>query len=370
MNIILFLIVLAVLVLVHEFGHFIVAKKSGIRVDEFGLGFPPKIWSVKKGETTYSLNAIPFGGFVKIFGENPNEESLSGPDSARSFVKKPRYIQAAVLIAGIVFNLLFAWLLISISFLFGVTASSIDYARYGERLQDPHIVVTMVQKGAPAEKAGLKAGDTILAVTTVAKAGPAGENIEVEQVKKTISESVGKPISVLYSRAGQTLSAEMTATTSLLAGKYAVGIAMENVGMLQLPIHLAIWEGGRLTIHAIGAVAVGLFDFVWDAVTGKADFSTVSGPIGIVGLVGDAARIGITHLLTFTAFISINLAIINLVPFPALDGGRLLFVAIEAIIRRPIKHSVANALNLVGFALLMLLMIIVTYKDIAKLLVD
>jgi regulator of sigma E protease len=141
---------------------------------------------------------------------------------------------------------------------------------------------------------------------------------------------------------------------------------MDSVGTLQLPLHLAIWEGGRLTLHAIASIAIGLFDFVRDAVTGHADFSTVSGPIGIVGLVGDAARIGITHLLTFTAFISINLAIINLIPFPALDGGRLLFVAIEAIIRRPIKHSIANALNMIGFALLMILMIIVTYKDIAK----
>jgi len=370
MNIILFLIVLAVLVLVHEFGHFIVAKKSGIRVDEFGLGFPPKIWSTKKGETTYSLNAIPFGGFVKIFGENPNEESLSGPDSSRSFVRKPRHIQAAVLVAGIVFNLLFAWLLISISFLFGVTASSTDYAKYGERLKDQHIVVTMVQKGAPAEKSGLKAGDTILAVTTIAKAGPVGDTMSVEEVKNLISQSSGKPISILYRRGGETLSTEMVATSTLLAGKYAVGIAMENVGMLQLPIHLAVWEGARLTVHAIEAVTVGLLGFVWDAITGTADFSTVSGPVGIVGLVGDAARIGITHLLTFTAFISINLAMINLVPFPALDGGRLLFVAIEAIIRRPIKHSVANTLNMIGFALLMLLMVVVTYKDIAKLLVN
>ncbi len=367
MNIILFLVVLAVLVLVHEFGHFIVAKRSGIRVDEFGLGFPPKIWSVKKGETTYSLNAIPFGGFVKIFGENPNEASVSGPDSARSFVNKPRHIQAMVLVAGIVFNLLFAWILISTSFLFGVTASTTDYAQYGSRLKDSHIVVTMVQSATPASNAGLRAGDTILAVTTLAKAGGAGGDVTVEQIKKTISESGGSPISIIYSRDGKTMSAEMVAISTVIAGKYAVGIAMDNVGTLRLPIHLAIWEGGRLTIHAIGKIATGLYDFVAQIFTGKANFSSVSGPIGIVGLVGDAAHIGITHLLVFTAFISINLAIINLVPFPALDGGRLLFVAIEAIIRRPIKHSVANTLNMVGFALLMLLMLVVTYKDIAKL---
>lgn len=200
----------------------------------------------------------------------------------------------------------------------------------------------------------------------MAKAGPVGNTMSVEEVKGLITQSSGKPISVLYSRDGETLSTEMIATSTLLAGKYVVGIAMENVGMLQLPVHLAIWEGARLTIHAIGAVTVGLFDFVWDAVTGQADFSTVSGPVGIVGLVGDAARIGITHLLTFTAFISINLAMINLVPFPALDGGRLLFVGIEAVIRRPIKHSIANGLNMIGFILLMLLMVVVTYKDIVK----
>lgn len=367
MSIIIFLIVLAALVFVHELGHFIAAKKSGIRVDEFGIGFPPKLISKKIGETVYSLNLIPFGGFVKIFGENPDDESLTGPDSERSFVNKPRHIQAMVLVAGIVFNFLFAWLLISISFMSGVAASSADYAQYANRIQDERLIVTTITPGSPAEAAELKAGDVIKEVRS-GSLSVEGETLTIEAVQNIINESKGNDITIEYVRGDESGEKVVSATEGIVDDRYAIGIGMDNAGTLSLPIHLAIWEGGKLTLYMIKAVTVGLADFIYSAFVGEADFQSVSGPVGIVGLVGDATRLGFTYLMMFTAIISINLGVINLVPFPALDGGRLFFVLIEAIRRKSIAPQVANTVNAVGFALLLLLMFVVTYKDIAKLL--
>src|SRR5574343_1399567 len=141
MNIIIFIAILLILVISHEWGHFIVAKKSGIRVDEFAFGFPPRIFGKKIGETTYSINALPLGGYVKIFGENPNDESVSGPDKNRSFINKPKYIQAAVLIAGVVMNFLVAWLLISVGFMSGMP-TSVNSLSDGQTLKNQAITIT------------------------------------------------------------------------------------------------------------------------------------------------------------------------------------------------------------------------------------
>src|SRR3989344_165617 len=155
MSILLFIVILALLILVHECGHFIAAKRAGIRVDEFGLGFPPRLWSKKFGETVYSLNTFPIGGFVKIFGENPNEESMHGKDSARSFVYASKLIQAWVIAAGIIFNILFAWLLFSVGFMVGLPFSAED-ERYGARVSGAELVITQVFPKSPAEAAGVK----------------------------------------------------------------------------------------------------------------------------------------------------------------------------------------------------------------------
>lgn len=366
--IIIFLIILASLVLVHEFGHFIVAKKSGIRVDEFGLGFPPRIWAKKYGETTYSLNWIPFGGFVKIFGENPDAESMTGPDSSRSFVNKNRMIQALVLVAGIAFNLLFAWVLISLSFMTGILASSSDYAQYGNYFINPHTAVIGVNKGTPADLAGIKAGDAILSIQDdITKDELRGNNVNVTAVQNFISSRANKNLILTLERGKETTKKIVMPKEGIVEGRVAIGIAMDDVGTLYLPMQTAVWEGARLTGHMIIGVGFGLGNFIYHIFTGSANFSSVSGPIGIVGLVGDATKLGFSYLLSFTALISINLALINLVPFPALDGGRLLFVLIESIRRKAIAPKIANLFNNIGFALLIILMLVVTYRDVLKL---
>ena len=173
-TIIIFLIVLAVLIFVHELGHFLTAKLFGIRVDAFAIGFGPKLFSWKRGETVYSLRLIPFGGYVKIFGENPDEESRSGPDSKRSIVNKPRWQQAIVLVAGITFNFIFAWLLYITIFTAGVTATTDGFEQYANRFTNSRIMITEIMPGSPAEKANIKVGDIIVSVGDIvipAKAG-------------------------------------------------------------------------------------------------------------------------------------------------------------------------------------------------------
>ncbi len=361
MSILIFILVLGALVLVHEFGHFIVAKKSGIRVDEFAIGFPPKLFSWKRGETKYSLNLLPIGGFVKIFGENPGEESINGPDKKRSFVHKHRLIQAAVLVAGVAMNMLFAWFLFSIAIMIGLPAPS-GYA--GDKpLVDGKTAIVGVYPDTPASKVGLMEGDIILTITA-----PHEElrGINTEAVQTFIGNHANKELTLLVERKGKEETFKVVPVTGFVEGRAALGVSLGQVGTLKLPFFQSIIEAGKITYYMTGTVAIGLYDLVRTALVGKADLTGVTGPIGIVGLVGDATKVSVTYLLGFVAMISINLAVINLLPFPALDGGRLLFVIIEGITRRRIKPSIANALNLGGFAVLMVLMVVVTVHDISK----
>ncbi|OHA80819.1 MAG: RIP metalloprotease RseP [Candidatus Yonathbacteria bacterium RIFCSPHIGHO2_01_FULL_51_10] len=363
MSILIFIAVLVVLIVAHEFGHFVVAKASGIRVDEFGIGFPPRLWGKKVGETEYTVNAIPFGGFVKIFGEDPDQVSIAGPDAARSFVHKPKYIQAAVIVAGVAFNILLAWGLISLGFLIGLPTSA-DAVRAGATLHSPAVVITDVAPSSPAEHAGVKAGDKILAMESGNEHVPADT---VEDVQAFIANHGSQSIVFSYSRGGAQGTYTIVPTTGIVEGRPAVGVALDLIGTLKLGLPQALWEGGKLTVSLTQATAKALGAFLKETVMGKADLSQVTGPVGLVETTGDVVSFGFVYLLSFMALISINLAIINLIPFPALDGGRLLFIIIESIKGSPIKPRIANLVNTVGFALLLLLMVVVTYHDVAKL---
>lgn len=369
MSIIIFIVVLVILILVHEFGHFITAKIFGIRVDEFGIGFPPKIFGKKIGETTYSLNLIPFGGFVKIFGEDPNEESIFGSDRERSFTNKPRKKQALVIVSGVVFNMILAVVLLSSGFALGMPISDNDplIEEKGYEISDSALTIISVLNGSPAMESGLKAGDKILSVATksdsVSLLNPDGTS-------DFIAKHKGENIAFVYNRGGEVALAEAVPKTGISPNeedKAVIGVLLGTVGTIKLPIHRALIEGAILTYDMTILIAVSLGNFILDAFTLNADLSQIAGPIGIVGLVGDAAALGFVSLLSFTAIISIHLAIINLFPFPALDGGRLVIIAIEAIRRSHIKPKIANTINSIGFIFLILLMIAVTYSDIVKL---
>ncbi|MHB1118420.1 MAG: M50 family metallopeptidase, partial [Minisyncoccota bacterium] len=344
------------------FGHFIAAKMAGVRVDEFGIGFPPRLFKKKIGETTYSVNIFPVGGFVKIFGENPDDESTTGKDAKRSFVHKSKWVQAWVVGAGIIFNLFLAWVLISVGFMVGLPFSA-DDERYGARVEGAALTVTQVTAGSPAEMAGIKSGDRIIALYAD---GYALENPAVSSTRDFIAAH--DELTFAYLRDKEIKTVVMSTKDGIVNGRRAVGISMDNTGTLKLPVHEALYEGGLSTLSFTWMTMKGIAQFFKNMFIGQADFSDVSGPVGIAGIVGDASALGFVHLLSLIAIISINLAVINVLPFPALDGGRLLFIIIETIKGSPIKPSIVNTANGIGFILLIFLMVVVTYSDIAKIL--
>ncbi len=369
MTVIIFIIVLAVLIFVHELGHFLLAKWNGIRVDEFKIGFGPKLLWKKYGETTYGINLIPFGGYVKIHGENPEEETSKDEDSRRSFVNKNKIQQILVLVAGVVFNFIFAWIIYSAAYTSGINTTALGHEKYSRYISDQKISILQVSKGSPAEKVGLKVGDVLVPekIIKIPNESTLDPDAKIVKIQEYINDSKGENINLVYKRNNDEYTVVLKPVSGLVKDRYAVGIAMGNVVSMKLPIHLAIYEGGKYTLYMIRETAVGLYNFVANIFVGKADFGDVAGPVGIAGIVGDAASMGFVYLAMITAIISINLGVINLVPFPALDGGRILFVIIEAIIRRKIPAKFFNIVNTIGFVLLMILMVVVTYRDILKL---
>lgn len=362
MSILIFLVILLVLVLAHEWGHFFTAKKFGIRVDEFGFGFPPKLFGKKIGETEYTFNLLPLGGFVKIFGESPDEESISGPDKDRSFVNKPKWQQAIVLFAGIFMNFIVAWVLLSVGFMSGLPMSA--SVESDQVVKNPQLTVVSVLPESPAQIAGLKSGDKILSI----RRGEAVlENPNPETFRAFISSQVA-PVDVSYRRGkAEPTTLSVTPRLDTNQDKPLIGISMDMIGIAKLPPHEALWEGLKLNWYITEGTVLGIVGLITDSFKGQGSLEAVTGPVGMVGIVGDAYEFGFVYLLSFAALISINLAIINLVPFPALDGGRLFFLLIEAIKGSRLNPKVANTANIIGFALLILLMLFVTYHDIAKL---
>lgn len=361
MSIFIFIVILSTLVLAHELGHFIAAKRAGIRVDEFGIGFPPRIFSKKIGETRYSINLLPLGGFVKIFGETPDHESMDGKDSARSIIKKSKWIQAWVMGAGIVFNLLFAWLLLSGGFMVGMPYS-VDDSRYGPLVKNPVLTVTQVLPKSPAELAGLKAGDKIsqLSAGKIVRKNPT-----VKEAQNFIADT--KEFSLTFARGAEAKTTIVRGEMGIVGVRRAIGVSLDMTGKLKLSPLNAIFMGAATTLSLTAETAMGMYNLVKNIFIGQANFAAISGPVGIVGVVRDARVLGFVNLISLMALISINLAVINILPFPALDGGRLFLLLIESIKRSPIKAEVANIINGIGFLLLIVLMIFVTYHDVLKL---
>ncbi len=363
MSIIIFIIILSALIIVHELGHFLVAKKFGIKVEEFGLGFPPRAKELFKWKgTPFTLNWLPFGGFVKIFGESPVETEVVVPlESVASdnFQSKNRGIQSAVLVAGVVGNFLFAWFLFSLGFVIGLPAP----ADFSFPIENARTVITTVLPASPASEAGLKSGD---AIVSLSREGVYSA-ISPEEASSFITQSLTSLVFEVE-RNGQISTKTVTPKEGIIGDKPAVGISMDIIGIVQLPPHQALWHGLKTTSELTLLTGQAIGKFIFQALGGRADLSGVAGPVGIVGMVGDIRELGFSYLVTFTALISINLAIINLLPFPALDGGRLFFTGIEAITRRSIPPRIFNAINALGFAFLILLMVLITIQDVRNIL--
>ncbi len=356
MSIIIFILVLGLLIFIHELGHFLVAKKSGIRVDEFAIGFPPRLFSYKKGGTEYSLNLIPFGGYVKIFGENP-DEGATEKSANDSLINKSKSTQALVLVAGVVFNVILAFLIFIVLFVKGAEFNSNLVPFVSER---SGVRVESVLHDSLAQKAGIKEGDII-------------EGIKLQDQEVITDQS--QILSVLYSSTKETTSIalknmenvqyQVTLLPPTPDVKFGMSLT-DRVFIKTNPIK-ATYYAFMTTGNMFKLTAIGLFQFLGQIFTGNANFKEVAGPVGIVGLVGQAAENGLNDVLFLTAIISINLAVLNLLPFPALDGGRLAVIGIEAILKRDLNYKKVAIVNVVGFFLLITLMVVLTFHDIKNL---
>ncbi len=360
MSIIIFILILGVLIFIHEMGHFIFAKLFGIRVDEFGMGFPPRaVRLFKKGETEYTLNWIPFGGFVKIHGED--SLNAEDPDFHRSMMAKKWWQQIIVLVAGVTMNVLFAWFIFSGLLMTG-SPTLASQTQNPEVLEDARLTVLQVAEKSPAESAGIKPGDI---VTKASSTTTILTNATPESFTQFIQNTQdGERIAISVDRGVEHLELSVLPAAGIVADHPAIGVAVDMVGIAPgLPLFKALGEGAKNTYYTV----TGTFTAFGKLITGKTSLSAVSGPVGLTKMVGDAGKIGFSYVILLAAIISVNLAVINILPFPALDGGRIIFVIIETIIRRPLPKKFVEWSNGIGFMLLILLMVVVSVKDVIKL---
>ena len=342
--------VLGILVFFHELGHFLVAKKSGIRVERFSLGFPPKLIGKKIGDTEYCISWIPLGGYVKMAGEEPDEKQVKG--GPWEFMSKPVHTRALVVFAGPAMNFILAILIFwGIAFFAGK-----------HEIHENTNQIGLVAPGGPADKAGIKPGDWIISINGT-ETSTFGEMAEI------IYEQVEKPVEVKWTRDGEEYTATITTFKDRIldekgklkhVGKIGIGPSYTTVkvGFLR-----SLLEGIDTSIF----ILVETVKFIIGLITGTASIKLIGGPIFIAQVAGQAAKTGIVSLLYFMALFSVNLSLLNVLPIPALDGGHLLFLGIEKIRGKPLSLKQRAAMQQIGFAFLILLIIFITYNDFLRL---
>ncbi|MBI5913252.1 RIP metalloprotease RseP [Candidatus Azambacteria bacterium] len=357
LTIVLFIGILALLIVAHEWGHFIVARKSGIRVDEFGFGFPPKVLSVKKGQTEYSFNLIPLGGFVKIHGEDG--EAQGEPDS---FTARPVPTRIAVVLAGVTMNFLLAAALLSFGFWYGLPQVVDEQAGLGVR--NAKVTILQVAPGSPAVHAGIKIGDAIVGVSF---SGTHEDINEVKAAQEYINTHRGQEFPLVLERGSERVEKQVTPRTEIPQNEGALGVVLEKTGIVSYPWHLAIKEGVQATGEMTWTFLKTFYTIIAHLVSEGKLVADIAGPVGIGALTYQVTQLGFSYIIQFAAILSINLAIINALPFPALDGGRTIFLLIEGVKGSPVSRRFEYIVHAAGFALLILLMIVVTVRDVVKL---
>ena len=360
-TIISFLLILSVIVLIHELGHFLMAKKFGIKVEEFGIGFPPRAFGRKIGETLYSINWLPIGGFVKLYGEDsagggkPLVQSLklkvksSGEDISRAFFARPLWQRMVVVTAGVVMNFLLAVVLIS--FLF---------ATKGVALPSKNIIVTEVSHNSPAERAGIKPNDRIVKIN--------GKVVDTAAV--FISETKknrGKQVALSVLRYGKETNVTLVPRLISPKNEGAMGVAITDIeikkySLLQAPVFGTI-EATKFSWMIVKGLGSMVSDFVLHGTKPQG----VAGPIGVAELTGQAVQIGWFAVLWFMALLSLNLAVLNILPIPALDGGRFFFMIVEMVTRKKVSPRYEALAHGIGLVLLLGLMLLITVLDVARL---
>lgn len=386
---IIFIVILSFLVLVHEWGHFFTARKFGMKVHEFGLGFPPRAggfykdpktkkwkWVSGKGKNTlaetvggedrknpdefpdvlYSVNWLPLGGFVKIKGENGEEAQ-----DKDSFGHFPAWKKLTVLLAGVVMNFILAAVLFGIGFIQGLPAdSSALEDKHAIVVEAPAVMIQNVEADSPAEVAGLAFGDKILKLNGV-------DVVDSTSLVAFVQENGPETMNVLIDRVGVEQELELTPSV-LNEGEFPrIGVSLADAGIVKYPWYIAIFKGFQAAWFSLINIFVSFYILIKGFILGQGAAFGVAGPVGIAVVVGQSAKLGMSYLLNVTAMISLSLAAINVLPIPALDGGRALFVIIEKIIGKPVPMKYEQIAHTIGFLALILLIIVVTFKDIVKL---
>jgi regulator of sigma E protease len=343
----LFVIVgLSILILGHEAGHFFAAKRLGLKVDEFGFGFPPRMFSWKRGETEYSFNWLPFGGFVKIAGENDRMHEgveklvlLPEAEKQRLFVFRPAWQRTIITVAGVFVNFVIGWLLVSSILMIGTPQA---------------VVVSEVQKDSPADEVGIESGDVIK------------NYLHSSDFINFVGENRGKEIEVSLQRGDEVISIKVTPRITTTPGEGALGVLLAEAGEARQSFFPALWEGLKRTGLIFWITILTFYELIKNLFVHGSLLGGVVGPVGIFGVAQQTGELGFIYLVQLISLISINLAAINLIPFPALDGGRLFLIVIEKIKGSPISLKTEAWVNGIGFVFLIFLMIIITIRDVSR----
>lgn len=370
LTLIVFILVLSLLVFVHEMGHFLTARKLGTRAEEFGFGFPPRVWGIYKNRegkwkqvwggkevkdvpgTIYSINWIPLGGFVNIKGQDGEH----GNDSD-SFSSKPIWKRAIMLSSGVIMNIVLAAVLFSIGFMIGLP-QGVDNLDERAQVSERKVQIIQVLPDTPAQEAGLKMADIVLSVD--------GQKFTRDaDLQAFTGQRQGQELNYKIQRGNEVLDFKISPKLTE-AGEVEIGIGIINTGLVKYPWYLSIWKGIKISIILVWVIIVAFYELIKNLIIGQPVGVDIAGPVGIASMTGQFARMGFVYLLQFTALLSVNLAVINFLPIPALDGGRVLFLIIEKIKGSPIKREVEAVIHNTGFLLLMLLVLFITFKDIAR----
>ncbi len=368
-------VILGVLVLAHELGHFFTARIFKVKAEEFGLGLPPRLVGVyktaegkrkviwgkkdkieKTDGTVYSLNLIPVGGFVKIKGENGENK-----DEADSFGAKRIWQRAVMLVAGVLMNVLVCAALLTFGFSFGIPSIVDEETSVrAVSVKNEEIQIVSINKNSPAEAAGLKVGDVVLAIDGQ-KIGTVGEfqNYVASKENQMVN------LEVLH----RDLKIKLEIIPKILEtsnGRAVLGIGLVKTGIITYPWYLSIWQGLKATYYLTIAILVALWNLLQDIILRGQVSAEIAGPVGIAVLTGQMVNLGIIYVLQFAALLSLNLALINILPFPALDGGRLLFLLIEKIRGKMVNQKIEAMVHNIGFIILMILVALVTYRDLVR----
>jgi regulator of sigma E protease len=370
-QVLIFLLVLSVLVLVHEAGHYIAARIFGVKAEEFGYGFPPRAIGFVKTErgwkkvagrdrsayknTVWSLNWLPLGGFVRLKGE-----SGEGTGDADSFLTKKGWQKFIILAAGVCMNWVLAMFIFTIGFAVGVPAE-IDALPPSAIVSNQHIEIVEVVSKSAAQNAGLQQGDQIVTIN-----GQVPNHAEASRAMLADQTEKGFELTLEIKRDGmmQTVHAKPEFLEAL--GKPGLGVAIANIGTVRFPLHLAVVQGVTVTAQYTWLIINGFFSLIGSLFGDRKLAGEVSGPIGIAVLTGHVASQGFWALMQFAALLSLNLAVINFLPIPALDGGRALFVVVESLRRKRNNPRFEAAIHQAGFVALIILILLVTAQDIGR----